>query len=57
MIVKTAHVGGLVEWGDMLVLIAGVPFGAAGTTNFLKVHRVGESGEVPERVAADSANS
>ncbi len=56
-IVKTAHSGGLVEWGDMLVLIAGVPFGAAGTTNFLKVHRVGESGEVPERVTADSANS
>jgi pyruvate kinase len=47
-IVKRANEEGIVKWGDMLVMIAGVPFGAAGATNFLKVHRCGENGEVAQ---------
>ncbi len=49
-IVTTAYEARLVEYGDLLVIIAGVPFGAGGHTNFLKIHTVGESGEVPERL-------
>jgi pyruvate kinase len=48
-IVAGAYDSHLVEYGDLLVIIAGVPFGAGGHTNFLKIHRVGEAGEVPER--------
>ncbi|MCU0512962.1 MAG: pyruvate kinase [Anaerolineae bacterium] len=44
--VRAARDAGLVHRGDTLVLIAGVPFGVAGQTNLLKVHRVGESGEI-----------
>jgi len=47
-IVQAAHDSRLVEYGDRLVIIAGVPFGAGGHTNFLKIHTVGEAGEVPE---------
>jgi pyruvate kinase len=50
VVVKTAYEQGIVKWNDLLVMIAGVPFGAATQTNFLKVHRVGEAGEVPESV-------
>jgi pyruvate kinase len=46
VIVRTAHNQRLVESGDQLVIIAGVPFGVGGQTNFLKVHTVGESGEL-----------
>ncbi len=46
MVVRAAHDNKLVEAGDMLVIIAGVPFGIGGQTNFLKVHIVGESGEI-----------
>ncbi|CAG0987545.1 MAG: pyruvate kinase [Anaerolinea sp.] len=46
-IVVAAHSARMVEHGDTLVLVAGVPFGMAGQANFLKIHRVGESQEVP----------
>ncbi len=46
VIVRTAHNQKLVEAGDQLVIIAGIPFGVGGQTNFLKVHTVGESGEL-----------
>ncbi len=46
VIVQAAHAQRLVELGDQLVLIAGVPFGVGGQTNFLKIHTVGESGEL-----------
>lgn len=36
----------LVNQGDSLVIIAGVPFGVGGQTNFLKIHVVGELGEI-----------
>jgi pyruvate kinase len=36
----------LVEEGDVVVMIAGVPFGKGGHANFLKIHRVGEPVEV-----------
>lgn len=46
VIVRAAHDKGLVERDDKLVIIAGVPFGIAGQTNLLKVHTVGEEGEI-----------
>lgn len=46
IIVRAAHDAKLVRRGDTLVIIAGVPFGVAGQTNLLKVHRVGEAGEI-----------
>ncbi len=46
LVVQTANESGLVERGDSLVIIAGVPFGIGGQTNFLKLHIVGESGEI-----------
>lgn len=48
-IVTTAYKEELLAYGDALVMIAGVPFGAGGHANFLKIHRVGETGEVPEQ--------
>ncbi|MCA9891563.1 MAG: pyruvate kinase [Anaerolineae bacterium] len=44
--VRAAHDAEHVHRGDLLVIIAGVPFGIGGQTNFLKVHRVGEQGEI-----------
>lgn len=42
VIVDAAQRAGLVESDDVMVIIAGVPFGAGGQTNFMKLHRVGE---------------
>ncbi len=47
-VVSTAHHQQIVKYGDVLVIIAGVPFGVGGFANFLKVHRVGEQGEVAQ---------
>lgn len=44
--IRAAHDVGLLNRGDIVILIAGVPFGLQGQTNLLKVHRVGESGEI-----------
>lgn len=41
-----AYDNDLVQLNDVIVIIAGVPFGAGGHTNFVKIHHVGESGEV-----------
>ncbi|MBC8171462.1 MAG: pyruvate kinase [Anaerolineae bacterium] len=46
VIVRATHGAGLVKMGDMLVIIAGVPFGIGGQTNLLKIHRVGEANEL-----------
>ena len=46
IIVRTAHDEGLVAPGDTLVILAGVPFGVGGQTNLLKIHMVGEAGEI-----------
>lgn len=46
MVVEASHDASLVKKGDILILIAGVPFGVGGQTNLLKIHRVGESGEL-----------
>ncbi len=45
-VVRAANRSGMVDWGDNLVIIAGVPFGIGGQTNFLKVHVVGEADEL-----------
>lgn len=44
--IRAAHDKKLVHRGDKLVIIAGVPFGIAGQTNLIKIHTVGESGEI-----------
>lgn len=46
VIVRSAHDEELVDRGDTLVIIAGVPFGVGGQSNLLKIHRVGEAGEI-----------
>lgn len=46
IVVRTAYESNLIARGDNLVIIAGVPFGIGGQTNFLKIHIVGESGEI-----------
>ena len=46
VIVRTAHDNRLVAMGDRLVIIAGVPFGIDGQTNLVKIHTVGEEGEI-----------
>lgn len=46
VMVQAAHQRGLVQKGDRVVLTAGIPFGGEGLTNMLKVHTVGEGGEV-----------
>ncbi|MGC8481330.1 MAG: pyruvate kinase alpha/beta domain-containing protein, partial [Acidimicrobiales bacterium] len=33
----------LANIGDVVILLAGVPFGVSGTTNFMKVQRVGDA--------------
>ena len=45
-IIRAAHGKGLVVEGDRLVIIAGVPFGVDGQTNLIKIHIVGEAGEI-----------
>jgi pyruvate kinase len=42
-VVGAAEHAELVKTGDSLVIIAGVPFGIGGQTNFLKIHTVGEA--------------
>lgn len=44
--IRAAHDKGLVQRGDRLVIIAGVPFGIDGQTNLIKIHTVGEEGEI-----------
>ena len=44
--IRAAHDKGLVQRGDRLVIIAGVPFGVDGQTNLIKIHTVGEEGEI-----------
>lgn len=44
--IKAAYNADLVREDDIVVMIAGVPFGIAGQTNLLKVHRVGEANEL-----------
>jgi pyruvate kinase len=45
-VVRAAHSTGMINNGDTLVIIAGVPARVGGQTNFLKIHVVGESGEL-----------
>jgi pyruvate kinase len=44
--IRAAHDASLIHRGDIVVIIAGVPFGVGGQTNLMKVHRVGEAGEL-----------
>lgn len=49
VVVRAAHNAKFVEAGDAIVIIAGVPFGIGGQTNFLKIHTVGEAGELENK--------
>ncbi len=49
-VIQSAYDARLADYGDLVIIIAGLPFGAGGHTNFLKIHTVGEVGEVPESV-------
>lgn len=44
--IRAAHDVNLLHRGDVVVMIAGVPFGVQGQSNMMKIHRVGESGEI-----------
>jgi pyruvate kinase len=46
IVIRAAHNAKMIDPGDTIVIIAGVPFGIGGQTNFLKMHMVGESGEL-----------
>ena len=46
VIVRATHDRNLVHRGDRLIIIAGVPFGIGGQTNLMKIHTVGEAGEI-----------
>jgi pyruvate kinase len=46
-VVRASHQAGLVSANDIITIIAGVPFRIGGQTNFLKIHTVGEAGELP----------
>ena len=46
IIIRAAHDRELVQRGDRLVIIAGVPFGIDGRSNLIKIHTVGEEGEI-----------
>jgi pyruvate kinase len=46
VIIRAAHEQGMVKRGDSVLLLAGVPFGVKGQTNLMKVHVVGENGEI-----------
>ncbi|MNI97457.1 Pyruvate kinase [compost metagenome] len=41
--VELARAEGHLKDGDLVVITAGVPAGATGTTNLLRIHHVGES--------------
>jgi pyruvate kinase len=45
VMVQAAREAGVVDWGDSVVLMAGIPFGGGGVTNMLKVHVVGDQEE------------
>ena len=40
--IKTAIAAGRIKSGDLVVLMSGSPVGVSGTTNLIKVHRVGQ---------------
>lgn len=42
---KTALDNSLVNLGEMVIVIAGVPFGVGGQTNLIKIHRIGDTSE------------
>ena len=42
LVVNTSKKAGLLQNGDLVAIMAGVPLGIAGTTNLLKVHIVGD---------------
>jgi pyruvate kinase len=46
---RAMHFGRLVRRHDLIVITAGVPIGVAGSTNMMKIHRVGEAKSLESR--------
>jgi pyruvate kinase len=46
LVVRAAHNHDFVQLNDRIIIIAGVPFGIGGQTNFFKIHNAGEAGEL-----------
>ncbi|MDX1994843.1 MAG: pyruvate kinase [bacterium] len=46
IISQAAHAQQFVQMGDMVIIIAGIPFGVGGQTNLIKVHKIGEVAEL-----------
>jgi len=46
VVVRAAFNAGLVQMNDTVVVVAGVPFRTKGSTNFIKIHTVGELNEL-----------
>lgn len=42
VVAQAAQDAGIANTGDVLVIVAGVPFGKGGGTNLMKVHRIGD---------------
>jgi pyruvate kinase len=53
--IRAAYDAEMVERGDTVLVVAGMPFRVQGATNFLKTHVVGELNEVPETREATAA--
>ena len=45
-VVEKLHGEGYADKGDVLVILAGTPFGFGGRTNMMQIHRVGDAGEL-----------
>lgn len=54
-VVRKLHEEGLADPGDVLVILAGTPFGFGGRTNMIQIHRVGDAGELDENGAEFAA--
>ena len=50
IIVRAAYEKKLVEHSDRLIIIARIPFGTEGQTNLIKIHTVGEEGNIQPKI-------
>ncbi len=47
-VIRKLYEEGYAKRGDVLVILAGTPFGFGGRTNMMQIHRVGDSGELDD---------
>ncbi len=48
LVVRTLYDQNFAKHNDQIVLVAGIPFGASGQSNLLKVEVVGEDGQLEQ---------